>query len=158
MAETQPSQSETTQQLVVFALEGEEYALPINSVREVIRYAPPRSVASNDPALRGVINLRGSIVPVYDLRPLLNLGPASGESGKIVVAALGSTLAGLLVDEVAEVLTVGFDRYEDLPAVANEAVKGVVRHGDRLIVLLDPERVAVGETHSGHVDVLGNET
>lgn len=147
MAETENPQQASALQLVVFAVRGEEYALPIDSVREVIRYSPPRSVASGDPSLSGVINLRGSIVPVYDLRPLLGLGPATGSGGKIVIAALGESVAGIVVDEVAEVLTVETAGLEELPAVANEAVRGVVRHGERLIVILDPARIV--ETAEG---------
>ncbi len=141
MAEPQTPQQASARQLVVFAMHGEEYALPISSVREVIRFAPPRSVASGDPSLRGVINLRGSILPVYDLRPVLGLGTAADGGGKIVIAALGETMAGVIVDEVTEVLTVEAAEFEQLPAAANDAVEGVVRHGERLIVILDPARI-----------------
>ncbi len=141
MADPDLPRGATAQQLVVFALQGEEYALPIEAVREVIRYSPPRSVASGDPSLRGVINLRGSIVPVFDLRPALDLGKPADTGGKIVIAALGEAVAGLIVDEVAEVLTVDTATYENLPSAANAAVAGVVRHGERLIVILDPVQV-----------------
>jgi chemotaxis signal transduction protein len=56
-----------TRQLVIFSLAREEYALPITRVQEIIRYTQPRSVASSAPWIRGVINLRGKIVPVSDL-------------------------------------------------------------------------------------------
>jgi purine-binding chemotaxis protein CheW len=56
-----------SQQVVVFSLGGEQYALPIASVSEIIRYTPPRSIASADRYTHGVIGLRGKIVPVFDL-------------------------------------------------------------------------------------------
>lgn len=148
MADIQPSPEATARQLVVFAVQGEEYALPIAAVREVIRYAPPRSVASSDQSLRGVINLRGAIVPVYDLRPILGVGAPAASGGKIVIAALAESMAGVIVDDVAEVLTIDVEQFEDLPAAANEAVEGVVRHGERLIVILDPQRIVGASPHS----------
>jgi purine-binding chemotaxis protein CheW len=151
-------QTSAAQQLVVFALQDEEYALPIEAVREVIQYTAPRSVASGDPALCGVINLRGSIVPVYDLRPVLGLGAATDGGGKIVVAALGDTMAGVIVDEVAEVLTVDTANFEELPSTANAAVQGVVRHGERLIVILDPAQVVAPAENDIQVAASAGET
>ena len=67
------SEETLSRQLVVFSLGGEEYALPITQVHEIIRYAEPRSVASADPSVRGVISLRGKILPVYDLATRLGI-------------------------------------------------------------------------------------
>jgi chemotaxis signal transduction protein len=63
-----------TRQLVIFTLADEEYALPITRVQEIIRYTQPRSVASSTPWIRGVINLRGKIVPVCDLAMRTTVG------------------------------------------------------------------------------------
>lgn len=57
----------SSKQLVVFSLGSEEYALPIGAVHEIIRYSEPRTVASSEPWIRGVIGLRGKIIPVFDL-------------------------------------------------------------------------------------------
>jgi len=57
----------TSQQLVVFSLGSEEYALPIGSVHEIIRFTEPRTVASDAAWIRGVIGLRGKIIPIFDL-------------------------------------------------------------------------------------------
>ena len=67
------STAETTRQLVIFSLGSEEYALPITRVQEIIRYTEPRMVASRTAWIRGVINLRGKIVPVCDLAERLGL-------------------------------------------------------------------------------------
>jgi purine-binding chemotaxis protein CheW len=74
-----------TRQLVIFSLAREEYALPITRVQEIIRYTQPRSVASSAPWIRGVINLRGKIVPVCDLAMRLGLAHEHSESAKIAV-------------------------------------------------------------------------
>ncbi len=134
-------------QLVVFVLGSEEYALPIGTVQEVIRFQPPRSVSSSDPTLLGVINLRGSIVPVHDVRSQLGIDHAGlpgvedpeDESGhKIVLVNIDDRVAGVVVDDVSEVLSVENSEFEDLPAAGNAIVDGVVKAGERLIVMLDP--------------------
>ena len=87
--------SEDTQarQLVVFTLGGEQYALPIKQVHEIIRYTQPRSVASSDYSVRGVLSLRGRIVPVYDLATRLAVSPELGEQTKIMIVETGSQIA-----------------------------------------------------------------
>ena len=95
------STSESAQQLVVFSLGDEEYALPITQVQEIIRYTEPRAVASEDPCDRGVISLRGKIVPVCDLASRLGLGSerAAGRQDRDRRDPGGT--AGVIVDDVA---------------------------------------------------------
>lgn len=139
-----------TRQLVVFLLGDEEYGLPIKSVQEVIRYQQPRAVASSDSTLRGVINLRGQIVPVHDVRAELGMTGVGKEGEKIVLVSGDGALAGIVVDDVLEVLIVEIAEFEDLPTSGNRIVEGVVKSGDRLIVLLDPQAVT-GLAGSGDV-------
>ena len=87
----------TSQQLVVFSIGSEEYALPIGSVHEIIRYTEPRSVTSDVPWIRGVIGLRGKIIPIYDLASRMGLPVADAEFGKIVIVETGTGQAGVLV-------------------------------------------------------------
>jgi purine-binding chemotaxis protein CheW len=133
-----------TQQLVVFLLGSEEYALPIRTVQEVIRFQEPRAVSSSDPTLLGVINLRGSIVPVHDVRQQLGVGGETPdeEQQKIVLINLEDQLVGVVVDDVSEVLSVDAREFEDLPASGNPLVDGVARVDQRLIILLDPAVLA----------------
>ena len=79
-------------QLVVFSLGSEEYALPIGTVHEIIRFSEPRSVASDVPWIRGVIGLRGKIIPIFDLAARLGLEPS--EPGKIVIVSSGAGQVG----------------------------------------------------------------
>src|SRR5215212_5036853 len=101
------SEETLSRQLVVFSLGHEEYALPITQVHEIIRYTEPRSVASDSPWIRGVISLRGKIVPVYDLAVRLGLGGSEIEAhdAKIVIVETETEMAGVIVDEVEEVMT-----------------------------------------------------
>ncbi|MBI4897025.1 MAG: chemotaxis protein CheW [Actinobacteria bacterium] len=139
MSELTQKNDDASRQLVVFSLGNEEYGLPIRSVQEVIRYQQPRAVASSDTTLLGVINLRGRIVPVHDVRAVLGVkSTGEGDGEKIVLINVGNTMAGVVVDDVSEVLTVNTSEFEDLPASGNPIVEGVVKSGERLIILLDP--------------------
>jgi purine-binding chemotaxis protein CheW len=129
----------TSQQLVVFSLGGEEYALPIGSVHEIIRYTEPRSVASDQPWIHGVIGLRGKIIPIYDLAARMGLPAPKEELGKIVIVETGTGQAGVVVGDVEEVLTVTEDQLEGVPTTGNAAIQSIAKIGDRLVVLLDPE-------------------
>jgi len=133
------SEEVITRQLVVFSLGEEEYALPIADVHEIIRYTEPRSVASSVDWVRGVISLRGKIVPVYDLASRLGAtGCEEAEERKIVIVEAATQLAGVVVDDVAEVITVDADQLERIPSADEAAIDAIVKLDDRLIVLLSP--------------------
>lgn len=136
-------------QLVVFSLGEEEYALPISYVHEIIRYTEPRTVASEDQSVRGVISLRGKILPVFDLGTRLAIQAGEpAERSKIVIVETGSDMAGVVVDTVEEVLTVEEDQIDDgtsLGGISGVVVDGIAKIDDRLVVLLSPEAiVAIG--------------
>ncbi len=132
------SAATTDHQLVVFRLGVEEYAFPIEHVHEIIRHATPRAVSSPDPWVRGVISLRGRIVPVHDLAARLGLGSQETDSAKIVILDVDGEVAGVVVDDVEEVLTVQPDRLEPVPVPGDGAIQAIVNLGERLVALLDP--------------------
>ena len=138
------STEETTRQLVIFSLGSEEYALPITRVQEIIRYTEPRSVASQTPWVRGVINLRGKIVPVCDLAERLGLTLERPEAAKIVIVETGVGTAGVIVDDVDEVLTVSNEQLEDVPTADAGYVDAIAKVGDRLAILLNPDGLFAG--------------
>ncbi|MGH2950367.1 MAG: chemotaxis protein CheW [Solirubrobacteraceae bacterium] len=129
----------TSQQLVVFSLGSEEYALPIGDVHEIIRFTEPRTVASDAAWIRGVIGLRGKIIPIFDLAARMGLEDAGSEPGKIVIVEAGTGQVGVMVDEVEEVLTVSSDQLEDVPTANGDSIEAIAKIGDRLVVLLHPE-------------------
>jgi purine-binding chemotaxis protein CheW len=136
--------NESTMQLVVFSLGEEEYALPIKHVQEIIRYTEPRGVASQTPWVKGVISLRGKIVPVYDLASRLNLDSSSAAS-KIVMVESGDDMAGVIVGDVEEVLTLTSADLDDVPASGAACIQAIAKVGDRLVVLLDPAGIFADE-------------
>jgi purine-binding chemotaxis protein CheW len=128
----------TSQQLVVFSIGSEEYALPIGAVHEIIRFTEPRSVASDVPWIRGVIGLRGKIIPIYDLAARLGL-QVETTPGKIVIVEAGAEQVGVMVDEVEEVLTVDEAQLEPVAAASRESIESVAKIDDRLVILLNSD-------------------
>jgi purine-binding chemotaxis protein CheW len=131
-------------QLVVFTLGTEHYALPIQQVHEIIRYSEPRSVASRADWVRGVISLRGRIVPVYDLATRLGVPSQLTEDSKIVIVEAGAETAGVIVDGVEEVLTVQDEQIQDAPGADTTLIDSIAKIGDRLVVLLKPSAIFSG--------------
>jgi purine-binding chemotaxis protein CheW len=144
-------------QLVIVAVGDDEYALPIGRVQEVVHYTRPRPIPRTDPHVRGVIDLRGRVLPVLSARASFGLSDADlPDDAKIVVLQLGEHQAGLIVDDVVEVLNV--DSASAVPPperageAAVEAVESVVRLPNRLLAvlnvdaLLDPARQTITVT------------
>ena len=138
------STSGPSRQLVIFSLGAEEYALPITRVQEIIRYSEPRNVASPTPWIRGVINLRGRIVPVCDLAERLGMAVDRPDTAKIVIVETDSGTAGVIVDDVQEVLTVEDAQLEPAPGTASDHVEAIAKIGDRLAVLLNIDGLFAG--------------
>ena len=125
-------------QLVVFNLGDEHYALSIAQVHEIIRYSEPRSVASRADWVKGVISLRGQIIPVYDLATRLGVPSRLTEHAKIVIVDTGTEIAGVIVDGVEEVLTIDAEQLQAAPGTDPSVVEAIAKVDDRLIVLLHP--------------------
>jgi purine-binding chemotaxis protein CheW len=136
--------TDSPMQLVVFSLGSEEYALPITHVQEIIRYTEPRGVASETAWVRGVISLRGKIVPVYDLPVRLGLESEADDARKIVIVENGEDMAGVIVGDVEEVLTITEADLDDVPAAGDACLQAIAKVGDRLVVLLDPAGIFAG--------------
>lgn len=133
--------------LIAFQLEREEYGVPVASVREVSRVGEITRVPQAPEHIRGVMNLRGRILPVLELRTRLGHPPllAPGPRARVVVAEIHGRVLGLLVDAVAQVLKVPSDRVvpppDDARSAAADYLTGVAQLDDRLIILLDLERM-----------------
>jgi purine-binding chemotaxis protein CheW len=124
---------------VVFTLGQEEYAFPIEQVREIIRYTRPRSVASTSPSVLGVINLRGRIVTIYDLASRVGAESSAGERAKIVIVEAAGHSGGVIVDEVKAVQTVDDQHLEPVPTATAAIIDAIANVGERLVILLKPD-------------------
>jgi purine-binding chemotaxis protein CheW len=159
-----------TVQVVVFRLAGGEFAAPIEQVQEIIRPGAITRVPRAPDWVEGVINLRGSLVPVVDLRRRLGLPTeVGGELTRIIVTDSQGSRTGLVVDGVREVLKVPEAAVEEVPEmlvreVDTTGVAGVVNLDRRLILVLDfaallsaEERAALASLEQMAPDHLGGE-
>ena len=133
--------ADIARQLVVFALGDEEYALPITRVQEIIRYSEPRAVASESAWIKGVISLRGKIIPVCDLASRLGVTAANTEDAKIVIVETATGTAGVIVDQVEEVLTVEQEQIDEVPGAGKDFIEAIAKIDDRLVILLDADGI-----------------
>ncbi|MFL5829617.1 MAG: chemotaxis protein CheW [Solirubrobacteraceae bacterium] len=145
-----------TPQLVVFTLAGEQYALPIQRVQEIIRYTAPRPVASRVDWVQGVISLRGRIVPVYDLASRLGVASEANERSTIVIVETETDTVGVIVDAVEEVLTISREQIEPVPCADSSLVDSIAKIDDRLVVLLEPTTVFAGVEETGGSELLAD--
>ena len=142
MAENQSGTAKASElQIVVCELGDERYGLDIAHVYEIIRMQPITSVPRSPQFVKGVINLRGRIIPVVDLRERFGMTASDAtKATRIVVAETSGTRVGLVVDGVSEVLMVPTDAIEATPVVAAGAdtgyLRGIANLGERLIILL----------------------
>jgi len=146
---------ERREQYLAFTLGGETFAMDIRSIREVIQFGGITDVPLTPPFIRGVINLRGSVVPVIDL--FVRFGRAATEVAHrtcIVILELtqgeGTAELGVMVDNVSEVLSIGESEIEPAPSfgsdIRSEFIAGVAKVGDRFVILLEVNKVlSVGE-------------
>lgn len=139
-------------QVVVFALGNESFGVDIDSVREIIRWQPVTHVPETPESVLGVLNLRGRIIPVVDLRNRLGMTSTEATNAtRILVVDIGTDV-GALVDSVTEVMRLSSDAIGELsPVVANansEYIDGIAQTEDRLLILLSMER-ALAEPSTG---------
>lgn len=115
-------------ELVSFRIGEQEFCVDIMAVREIRGWAPATPLPQTPPYMRGVINLRGAVLPILDLAVRLEL-PATEPSARsvIIVIAADNRLVGLLVDAVSDILSVSRDAIQPTPDVACDRVRNFVR-------------------------------
>ena len=134
-------------QLVTFNLLGEEFGLPILDVREIIRMTDITPVPHAPGFVEGVINLRGQILPIVDLRKRFNLEAKDmDESTRIIVVDVNNAQMGLIVDGVSEVLRIPAETIAPPPqivaaGIGAEYIKGIGHFNEMMIILIDLKKV-----------------
>ena len=150
---TTPDQSTRAGKYLTFALDEEEYGLEILKVREIISMSEITSVPKTPEFVKGVINLRGKVIPVIDLRLKFTVEeiPYTDETCIIVVNVDGVEM-GIIVDHVSEVLDIVAGDIEDPPAfggnVDMDFILGMGKSDQRVTILLDIEKVLGGQNKS----------
>jgi len=139
--------TEDRMQLVSFILDKEEYGVEVLKVREIIRMPSITRVPNTPHYVEGVINLRGKVIPIISLRKRFSLELTDNDSRtRIMVMDMTNELTGFIVDSVAEVIRIDATEIQPAPPVVagsvdQEYLSGVINRDDRLLVLLDLERL-----------------
>ncbi len=134
-------------QLVSFNLEKEEYGINVLLVREIIRMLNITRVPNTPHYVEGVINLRGKVIPIINLRKKFDLMDSEYDKRtRIMVMEVVGELMGFIVDEVSEVIRISEKEIQPPPpavssGIEQECMAGVINQADRLLVLLDLERM-----------------
>jgi purine-binding chemotaxis protein CheW len=155
-AQEQRTATEDTEHLATFVLDREEYGVDVRQVQEIRRVGEITAVPRAPEFVRGVINLRGRILPVLDLKRKLDLGEVEvGRAARIVVVRTQGRMLGLLVDGASQVLKVPVSRVEPPPEEVVERggdyIRAVAKLDDRLIILIDLERILAQELREAPV-------
>jgi purine-binding chemotaxis protein CheW len=137
-------------QLVVFKIGGEEFGIDILLTKEVVVMREITSVPETEEYVEGVMNLRGNLVPVIDLRKRLRAsGAPASEERRIIVGEFDGRVAGLIVDSASEVIRVAGEQVEPAPDIIAELgagyVLGVINFNDRFITLIDLSKALSSE-------------
>lgn len=132
--------------VIVFQLEDEEYTIPVQSVGSIERILPITRVPSTDPFVKGVINLRGVVTPVIDLKQKLKQKATTfDEQTRIIIVNLKEVTVGFIVDSANDVLDINKEQIEPAPETIGtevaEFIDGVVKMDNRLFILLDLEKI-----------------
>ena len=147
-------------QIITFFLGSEEFGVDILLIQEIIRLSPITEVPNTPFFMEGVINIRGKVVPVIDLRKRLNIPVAPMDKAtRIIVIDFENRVTGFIVDSVSKVVTIPGDTIQGAPdmitaGVDIEYISGVSRFEDRLIILLDFTKILT-ESEFDSVTVFG---
>jgi purine-binding chemotaxis protein CheW len=132
----------TIREFLAFNLGDEEYGVDILRVQEIRSYEPPTRMANTPEFIKGVINLRGVIVPVIDMRIKFNLTPVNYDTFTVVIVLnIGTQVVGMVVDGVSDVITLTPDQLRPAPAfsstIESDHVLAIGSVQDRMLILLD---------------------
>ena len=146
-------------EFLTFRLGAEEYGIDILRVQEIRSYEAPTRIANAPPFIKGVVNLRGVIVPIVDLR--LKLGCEAVEYNEftvVIVLNVAGRVVGAVVDSVSDVLELSNDAVKPAPELASSVdtsfITGIGNVGDRMLILMDieafmssPDMCLISEAH-----------
>jgi purine-binding chemotaxis protein CheW len=141
--------AEDVLQFVTFTLNSEDYAVNILNVQEINRITEITKVPNSPEYVEGVINLRGKVIPVINLRRKFNFEEKpTDDTSRIIIMEINGITNGLIVDSVSEVLRVPSSLIEPAPPMSSDLntafIKGIAKLEDRLIILLDIDKL-IGE-------------
>lgn len=142
----QTAHSSRTVQLVSFTVGNEEYGVDIMAVREIRAWSETTPLPNTPEVVRGVINMRGAIVPIFDLRA--RFGMPRTEPTKynvVIIVSISSRIVGILVDAVSDIITINEDEIRPMPSMEQVSglgfMEGLITVGERMVGLIGLERM-----------------
>ncbi|WPB57795.1 chemotaxis protein CheW [Xylophilus sp. GOD-11R] len=146
MGKMDESAAKGTREYLTFRLDKEEYGIDILKVQEIRGYEPPTRIANAPAFIKGVVNLRGTIVPIVDMRLKFNCENADYNSFTVVIILnLRNRVVGIVVDSVSDVLELSPDQIKAAPdiesVIDNGCILGLGSVGERMLILLDIEKL-----------------
>jgi purine-binding chemotaxis protein CheW len=135
-----------TREYLTFRLDQEEYGIDILKVQEIRGYEKPTRIANSPHFIKGVVNLRGTIVPIVDMRLKFDCARAEYDSFTVVIIlSLRTRVVGIVVDSVSDVMEIPAESIQDAPDVDSvidtDSVVGLGSLSDRMLILLDIEKL-----------------
>lgn len=133
-------------QLVSFEVGKELFALPIMKIQEIIRLTNIVAIPKSPDFVKGVINLRGKVIPVIDLKEKFDVdSPTDENKARIVVAEVQGLVVGMIVDAVSEVMQTESGSFEEPPSIVSgvnqKFIQGIVKKGEQLLIVVDVDKL-----------------
>ena len=144
------SKHDESMQLVSFTVGDEAYGVNIAKVQEIIRMPEITHLPQTDDYIKGIINLRGNIIPIIDMRMRFNMSETQySDITRVIVLSIQEKLIGIVVDSVSKVLEIAANEVEDAPDIINglskEYINGVGKIDDNMIIILDTDKVLTAD-------------
>jgi len=146
MQQTEKAQSTAAREVLAFTLGNEEYGVDILKVQEIRGYEKTTQIANAPEYIKGLVNLRGIIVPIIDMRIKFMLGtPTYDEFTVVIILNIGSRVVGMVVDSVSDVTTLTADQIKPAPSmgtsVDTDYLIGLGVIDERMLILLDIDKM-----------------
>ncbi|GAA4218899.1 purine-binding chemotaxis protein CheW [Sagittula sp. NFXS13] len=146
MSETAEVRADTQFEFITFSAGGQNYCLEITQIREIRRWTPVTALPHTPADVLGVMNLRGAVIPIFDLAARFGLGATpANERNVVIVAAMDGTTIGLLVESVSEILSVEKSAIQETPDIKSEATRhsilGMISVDDTMVRVVNLEAV-----------------
>jgi len=147
LAEAKENLDDLEQQYLTFRLNDQDYGIPILEVQEIKGWTAVTPIPNSPHFIKGVLNLRGTIVPIIDLRLRFNMEErAYDQFTVIIVVNICGKLSGLVVDSVSDVMNASAEQHCEAPEfegqVNSKCIDGLVQFGEKLLILLDINKLA----------------
>lgn len=149
IGKTTDTASSGAREYLTFRLDQEEYGIDILKVQEIRGYEPPTRIAHAPEFIKGVVNLRGTIIPIVDMRLKFNCSQAEYNSFTVVIILnLRNRVVGIVVDSVSDVMELSAESIRPAPdiesVIDNDCIMGLGSVGERMLILLDIEKLMSG--------------